>query len=302
MRKFIIDTDTAADDAVALLMALSSNINILGITTVCGNVPLSKACLNALQVVELSGQNVPVYKGAEKPLLRKLYTAEYVHGLDGMGDKGLVNPTIKANDKNAIDFILNTVSENPDEIEIIALGPVTNIAKAILKAPDTMKKVKHIYTMGTAGLSDGNVTKWAEFNVYVDAESYDIMLKSGIPITVIGLDMCMGDALFSVSDLEEIEAVGKKGKFVRLCTSKILEHNTNTLNIKAASIPDAVAMSCVLWEDTVLGKDSFLAVSETKSEEKYGRVTFRKAENENCTLITSFNSKLFKEHLLNVLK
>ncbi|MBR4073401.1 MAG: nucleoside hydrolase [Clostridia bacterium] len=303
MRKFIIDTDTAADDAVALLIAAAEpEIEILGVTTVCGNVPLELATKNALQVLETAGRNIPVFKGESRPLKRELYTAEYVHGSDGMGDKELVNPKALPQTENAVDFILNTVKNSPDEIEIIALGPVTNIAKAILDDPETMRKIKKIWSMGTAGLGKGNVTEYAEFNVYVDAESYDIMLNSGIPITVIGLDMCLGESSLNKEDLNCLANLGKKGSFVEKCTSKILEHNIIKFGSHTADIPDAVAVSVCLWKDTV--KNSSLAFCRcvTDNNAHYGQVEVCLSDKPNTTLVTEFNANRFKERLINALK
>ncbi len=302
MRKFIIDTDTAADDAVALLLATSKkDIDILGVTTVCGNVPLELATKNALAVLEAGGKDIPVYKGAKKPLKRELFTAEYVHGLDGLGDCGLAHPKGKPKETDAIDFILNTVKESPNEIEIIALGPATNIAAAILRDGDTMKKVKRIWSMGTSGQGEGNVTKAAEFNVYVDAESYDIMLKSGIPITIIGLDMCLGESSLTSTEREKLKSHSAKGLFVYKCTRKIVEHNIKTFNKNLADIPDAVAVACALYDETVTEQKDFHCICSAVNDETYGGVTLCTDKAPNATLITEFNAELFKTILFNSL-
>jgi len=303
MRKFIIDTDTAADDAVALLLALREpNISILGITTVCGNVPLDLATKNALTVVETAGKNVPVYMGAQKPLKRELYTAEYVHGLDGLGDANLVNPKTFPQKGDAIGFILETIKNHPDEIEIIALGPATNIATAILRDGDTMKKVKRIWSMGTAGRGKGNVTEYAEFNVYVDAESYDIMLKSGIPITIIGLDMCLGDSSLNKDELNRLTSFSPLGEFIYKATGKIVEHNLRKFSSHTADIPDAVAVAATLWDETVISQKDFYCVCETENDKTYGGVTLLDTSPKNATVITEFDSKLFKETLFRNVK
>ena len=302
MRKFIIDTDTAADDAVALLLAASEpDIEILGITTVCGNVPLKLATKNALQVIETASRKIPVYTGAEKPLVRELYTAEYVHGKDGMGDKGLVNPSTFQESKNAIDYIIDTVNTEKD-IEIIALGPMTNIAKAIIKNPQAMSNVKRIWSMGTSGLGKGNVTEYAEFNVYVDAESYDIVLKSGIPITIIGLDMCLGDTSLNMKDLKQLSALSDKGRFVEKCTSKILEHNKKSFNTERADIPDAVAVAACLYSTTVKDKSAVKCECITDNSDCYGQVKFQKVKESDIELITEMDSDNFKKKLFGALK
>lgn len=303
MRKFIIDTDTAADDAVALILALREpHISILGITTVCGNVPLALATKNALTVVEKTERSIPVYMGAEKPLKRELFTAEYVHGLDGLGDADLAHPKSKSQALDAVSFILETVKTYPDEIEIIALGPATNLATAILRDADTMKKVKRIWSMGTAGRGKGNVTEYAEFNVYVDAESYDIMLKSGIPITIIGLDMCLGDSSLNKDELKSLSSLSTLGEFIYKATGKIVEHNLNKFSSHTADIPDAVAVAATLWNETVISQNDYYCECSVKEDETYGKVTLLDSPNKNATLITEFDSKLFKEKLCAAVK
>ena len=204
MRKIIIDTDCGSDDAVALMMALKSeSVQIEAITTVCGNVPLELATKNALMTIEITNaQMPPLFVGASKPLMRDLVTAVNVHGEDGMGDIDLIHPSLIPEKEHAVDAIVRIVESCPNEIEIVTIGPATNIALAIMKAPLIMQKVKHIYSMGTAGFGRGNTTPVAEFNVYVDAEAYDIMLRSNIPLTIIGFDVCLGDAALNKNDLE----------------------------------------------------------------------------------------------------
>ena len=127
-----------------------------------------------------------------------------VFGEDGMGDADLIHPKGKAEEEDAVDFILDTIKEDPGEVEIIALGPATNIARAIDKDPETMQDVKMIWSMGTAGLGVGNASPVAEFNVYADAPAYKVMLDSGLPITIIGLDMCGGEAMWTDEQFEEL--------------------------------------------------------------------------------------------------
>nr|MCR5178943.1 nucleoside hydrolase [Lachnospiraceae bacterium] len=194
-RKIIIDTDTGADDASALILAAKDpDIEIVGVTVLVGNVDLEQSTKNALMALETAGCNAPVYKGSADTFDGTVKTAFSVFGNDGMGDAGIINPSRQADEGDAIDFIIESVKNNPGEIEIVALGPATNVAKAIQRDPEAMKNVKRIWSMGTAGLGPGNASPVAEFNVYADAEAYRIMLDSGLPITVIGLDMCDGDA------------------------------------------------------------------------------------------------------------
>lgn len=264
MRRIIIDTDCGSDDAVALIMALKSkDIQIEAITTVCGNVPLELATKNALMTIQVTnGQKPPLYAGASKPLMRELVTAVNVHGNDGMGDLDLIHPLLTPENMHAVDAILNMVKRYPNEIEIVAIGPVTNIALAIMKEPSIMKKVKHIYSMGTAGFGRGNTTPVAEFNVYVDAEAYDIMLRSEIPITIIGFDICLGDAALNKKDMELLMESGKEeAVFAVKCNQSLLEYNLKRSGEHIVDLPDAVAMGVVLWPEIVT--DSVECFSKT---------------------------------------
>ena len=255
MRRIIIDTDCGSDDAVAIMMALkSTEVQVEAITTVCGNVPLTLATQNALMTIEVTnGQKPPLYVGAGKPLMRDLVTAVNVHGEDGMGDLDLIHPSIVPEKEHAVDAMIRLVDTYPNEIEIIAIGPVTNLALAIKKAPDTMKRVKHIYSMGTAGFGRGNTTPVAEFNVYVDAEAYDIMLRANIPVTIIGFDICLGEAALNQADMELLMSSGKReAVFAVQCNRSLLEYNLKRSNEAIVDLPDAIAMGVVLWEEVVI--------------------------------------------------
>lgn len=275
MRRIIIDTDCGSDDAVAIMMALKSNeIRVEAITTVCGNVPLELATKNALMTIEVSnGQKPPLFVGACKPLMRGLVTAVNVHGEDGMGDLNLIHPTISPEEEHAIDAILRIVRTYPDEIEIVTIGPVTNIALAIMKDPLTMKKVKHIYSMGTAGFGKGNTTPVAEFNVYVDAEAYDIMLRANIPMTIIGFDVCLGDAALNKNDMEMLMSSCKKEAiFAVQCNRSLLEYNIKRSGEQIVDLPDAVAMGVVLWNEIVTSSVPCYCYTCTIDPATYGQV------------------------------
>lgn len=315
MRKIIVDTDTGSDDAVALIMALkSTEVKIEAITTVCGNVPLDFATKNALMTVEIADTfKAPVYIGAEKPLFRKLVTAVNVHGNDGMGDCNLINPTLKAYEKHAVDAILEIVENNPNEIEIVTLGPVTNIALAILKAPNTMKKVKHIYSMGTSGFGAGNTTPVAEFNVYVDAESYSLMLKAGIPLTIIGFDMCIGKAALNKSDINYLLSSGNNAAVFSVnCNRSVLNYNLDRSGDYIIDLPDAVAMGVVLWPEIVLESRSCYCYTCTIEEAAYGQVIINAGRKlaisdgfaghlPNAMVCKALDNKLFKDKMLELL-
>ena len=189
MRKVIIDTDTATDDAIAIIMALKhNNFDVKAITTVAGNVDLQQATQNALYTVELCNKNIPVYKGSSGPIKRKLETSKFFHGKDGLGDTGPYIPKLKEQKENAINKIVSLINANPNEIEIIAIGPLTNIAKVFDKDPSTINKLKSLYIMGGIGEGKGNITHHAEFNFWVDPDAADLVLNSNIKVHLIAWD------------------------------------------------------------------------------------------------------------------
>ena len=278
--RVIIDTDTAGDDAMALLMAAKSdNITIEGVTVTAGNVNIEQAAKNALMTLEIAECDAPVYKGAVVTYTGAECEIYSVFGEDGMGDAGLVHPLREVEKGNAVDFILETVRNNPGEIEIMAIGPVTNIANAIEKDPKTMEKVKCIWSMGSAGFGAGNATPVSEFNVYKDAEAYDVMLKSGIPVNIIGLDMCEEDSvLLPESELEKMKEGTEVQKYCAKTFDKYLEYRQTTQHRNDVDICDAVAMAALIWSDYITDYAEGSAVCVTDSDAAYGEVIFYDAE------------------------
>ena len=192
-QKIIIDTDPGQDDAVAILLALASpdEIEVLGITAVAGNVPLSLTEKNARIVCELAGRpDIPVFAGCDRPLKRKLVTAEHVHGKTGLDGPELPEPKIKLQEKHGVDFIIDTILQEPENsISLCPLGPLTNIASAILKQPKIVSRIKKIVLMGGAYFEVGNITPTAEFNIFVDPDAAKIVFEAGIEMVVMPLDV-----------------------------------------------------------------------------------------------------------------
>ncbi len=192
-RKIIIDTDPGQDDAVAILLALASpeDVEVLGITAVAGNVPLSLTQKNARIVCEVAGRpEVKVFAGCEAPLSRPLVTAEHVHGKTGLDGPARPDPTMPLQEQHAVDFIIETLRTEPaDTVTLCPLGPLTNIATAFQKAPDIIERVHQIVLMGGGFFEGGNITPSAEFNIYVDPEAADVVFKSGANIVMCPLDV-----------------------------------------------------------------------------------------------------------------
>lgn len=211
-REIIIDTDPGQDDAIALLLALASNeLDVLGITSVAGNVPLSLTTKNVLKVCELANRlNTKVYVGSDRPMKRELFTAEYVHGATGLNGAQLPEPSMSVEQPHAVDFIIETILSRPDKsVTLCTLGPLTNVGQALLKAPEIAPRVKELVMMGGGLFEGGNVTPAAEFNIYVDPDAAKLTFGAGIPMVVMPLDVTH-KALTTQSRIDAFRALRTK--------------------------------------------------------------------------------------------
>lgn len=208
----IIDTDPGQDDAIAILLALaSSEINILGITAVAGNVPIALTQSNIRKVCELVGKtNTKVFAGADKPMKRTLFTAEYVHGDTGLNGTPLPEPSMPLQEQPAIEFIIETVLQEPENsVTLCTLGPLTNIGQALAKAPEIAPRIKELVMMGGGLFEGGNVTPAAEFNMYVDPDAARLVFEAGIPMVVMPLDVTH-KALTTRERIDAFRALGSR--------------------------------------------------------------------------------------------
>jgi purine nucleosidase len=244
---FIIDTDTASDDAVALMMALRApNVEVVAITTVAGNVNLEQATRNALTVVEHCGADVPVYAGLHKPILRPPSDATFFHGQDGMGDTNLPLPTRHAEAEHAVDALIRVINQHAGEITLVTLGPLGNIAAALIKAPDIAQQVAQCYVMGGAANTIGNITPAAEYNIWCDPEAAQIVFRSGMPRCMIGHEHSLGDAVLTPAELEDLRSVSELGDFAVEINVAALRASTEWLREGGLTQPDPVAMAVAL--------------------------------------------------------
>ena len=221
-RKIIIDTDPGQDDALAILLAFASpELEVLGVTVVAGNVPLALTELNARKICELAGRpDMRVFAGADRPLMRSLVTAEHVHGKTGLNGPQLPDPKMKLQDQYAVDFIVETLmKEAAGTITLCALGPLTNVALALIREPKIAPRVKEIVLMGGGFFEGGNVTPTAEFNIYVDPQAADLVFKSGIPIVMMPLDVTHK----ALTTAKRTQAIRKLGTRVGTATAEMLE-------------------------------------------------------------------------------
>ena len=248
MRKFIIDTDTASDDAVALVMALRRpDIDVQAITVTAGNVPLPQAVQNALYTVELCHKRTPVYAGCAKPLLRELSTAEEVHGQDGMGDIGLPLGGRTAASGHGADALRQVINDNAGDITLVTLGPLTNVALALLRQPELARRVSRCVIMGGIGAGHGNVTPLAEFNIWADPEAAKIVFESGLPITMIGWDISWKYVAFDAEQAAEIRAIGTRlAEFVIDIQATLNQYALDQTNLAGFDLPDPIAMAAAI--------------------------------------------------------
>ncbi len=246
-RAFLIDTDTASDDAVALIMALRArDVRVAAITTVAGNVPVAQATRNALYTAELCGSEAPVYPGAERPLWRAHMHAEWFHGKDGLGDHDYPAPRRAPESMHGAEAILRTVEANPG-LTLVTLGPLTNVAVALAERPRMAEKIGRCVVMGGNPCCEGNVTPAAEYNLWVDPEAARIVLRSGMPVELVGWHLCRGEAALNPTDIEHVLGFGTPlARFAIECNSTAMEAYRKQTGEIGISLPDPVAMSIAL--------------------------------------------------------
>jgi len=268
-KKIIIDTDPGQDDAVAILLALASpeEIEVLGITAVAGNVPLPLTQRNARIVCELAGRtDIPVFAGCDAPLKRTLVTAEHVHGKTGLDGPQLPDPTMALQDAHGVDFIIDTLRDAPEgTITLCPLGPLTNIATALQRAPDIAARVQEIVLMGGAYFEVGNITPAAEFNIYVDPEAAEIVFKSGIPITVLPLDVTHR-ALVTAPRVAAFRSMGTEvGRMVAEWTDFFERFDKEKYGSEGAPLHDPCVPAYLIQPDLFSGRHINVEI-ETASE------------------------------------
>ena len=247
--KYFIDTDTASDDAVALLMALEwDDVEVLGISIVSGNMSVEQGSINARYTVELCKKDIPVYVGADAPLVKKREHADWFHGPDGMGNMNYPAPKLEETNEDFIEVLNNHINQYPDEITLVTLGPLTNVANFIKKYPESFLKLKNIVIMGGASNTVGNVTPAAEYNIWCDPEAADIVFKSKHhDIAMVGWELCRGEANLTEEEMELAYSFKtEKADFTIDCNKHALDSSQNWLGDPGLGLPDPVAMAVAL--------------------------------------------------------
>jgi len=243
----LIDTDTASDDAVALIMALRApGVRVAAITTVAGNVDVEQATRNALYTVELCGAEVPVYRGAARPLARPHQRATWFHGGDGLGDHSYLPSLRAAAAQPAVDAMIAAIKADPGLV-LVTLGPLTNLAQALARSPAIAALISRLVVMGGNPCCEGNVTPAAEYNFWVDPEAARIVMRSGLPIELIGWHLCRFDAALNPSDIEFVWSLNsERARFAIECNSHAQQAYLEQTGEHGISLPDPVAMAIAL--------------------------------------------------------
>ena len=256
-RKIIIDTDPGQDDAAAIMLALASpELEVLGITAVAGNVPLKLTARNAGIVAEICGRSdVPVFAGAEKPLERKLVTAEHVHGKTGLDGVDPFEPVRPLEPVHAVDFIIDTLRQQPEgSVTLCALGPLTNLATAFGRAPEVVGRIREIVLMGGGFFEGGNITPSAEFNIYVDPEAAAIVFGSGAPITMMPLDVTH-KVLTTRARVERLRANGNRPSLVMADMLEFFERfDEQKYGTDGGPLHDPTVIAWLLDPDMFIGR------------------------------------------------
>jgi pyrimidine-specific ribonucleoside hydrolase len=263
-RRIILDTDPGVDDAMAIFLALRSpELKVEAITTLAGNVPLSLTLPNALRLVEIAGRpDIPVAAGAAAPLVRRLVTARYAHGNNGLGGVEFPEAKLKPVGESAMELIRRIIHANPGEISIVAVGPLTNVATALVSDPSLAAKIQSIVVMG-GSLTGGNITPSAEFNFYVDPEAARIVFDCGVPLTMVGLNVTnrvqIHDEQIRVLEAAQNPVSQAAGKIMRAT----LEHWQNERQLTGFGMHDPVTVAHVIDPTILTLKDYYVQIETT---------------------------------------
>lgn len=302
MRKIIIDTDPGHDDAMALMLAVkSTELDILAISTVCGNSSIQNTTRNAHYIINLlNAKDIPIYSGAEKPLKRELIQA-VIHGKSGLEG---IDPTNKVElTGNASDKIIELIQLNPDEITIVALGPLTNIAIAFEKEPEIMKRIKEVVLMGGAIQVPGNKNRVAEFNIFVDPEAAQIVMNFPIKKTLVPLDACNNVSL-SLEDFKKIKNKSLKNTLLKMMKPYIKKVSED-IGREVAMMYDPLTVFYLLSPSNCVVSSHNIQI-ETRGDLTRGMTvadlrTVKDTEEKNCNVVENISEEDFKEKFISTL-
>ena len=308
MKKIILDVDTGVDDALGIILAVKSgSFDILGITTVNGNVSLAKATENTCKILDFiqPEREIPVIRGASRPLLRRAYFEHRIHGEDGLGGALRDAPVrTQPQDGFAPDFIIEQVKKHPGEVTLIMTGPLTNLALAVSKCPELAQAVREVIFMGGVVKDCGNVTPTAEYNMYVDPESAKIVFHAGFPVlTQVGLDVTR-QVLLNEAHIRELGDT-PLASYVRQSTSAYTERYFERNGVRACALHDPLAVAAAMCFELVKTRKFYVDV-ETRSELCDGQTVCdfqnRLGKEPNMNVCLEVDVPAFFERFLRVLK
>ncbi len=296
--RLVIDTDTASDDAVALMLALDApGVTVEAITTVAGNVPLPQATRNALVTLEFLGADVPVHPGRTGPLVRPLETAQEVHGHDGLGGARLPEPVRAPRGEHAVETLIRLARENPGELTLVTLGPLSNVAAALLIEPGLLRLCRRVYCMAGAPDAWGNVTAVAEYNVWADPEAAAIVLAADGDITLIGWNVSRESAVITDADQERLRAMNTpRADFVLDVNTAVADWCRDVTGLDGFDLPDPIAMAVALSPELVLHSERLHAAVALGDEARGMLMVDRRraAPPPNVTIVWDVDSAGFK--------
>ena len=307
-QKIIIDTDCGSDDAMAIAMALrDERYEVLFFSACSGNVCADQAVANTLTTIEYAqSYEPPVYLGSSLPLVKALAFAHETHGNDGMGDIGLAPKRLRRTEGSGVLKTLEALEANaPNTIEIVALGPLTNLALAIRLNPEAMKRVKRICVMGTAGLGTGNVTPASEFNIWQDPESAKIVLESGLPLMFVGWDACLGESMLNPDEIGRIRSSGELGRFAIDCNRCLMEMNAVRFGYNCLDMADPAAMAAALYPECIDVCDAYYCEVDTSAGISSGAVLVDvygfSGKAPNASICSRLKSDRYKDYIFRML-
>jgi len=267
-RSIVIDTDTASDDAVALVLAVREpSVDVRAVTVVAGNVPLDLAVRNAIVTLDLAGgAAIPLHAGRDRPLVRPLDTAQFVHGLDGMGGADLPEPSRPATSDDAVGALLDIAANEPGRHDLVTLGPLTNIALAFRRDPALAARIGSMVVMGGTSDAVGNVSAAAEFNIFADPEAAAVVFASDASITMVGWDISRLYAVIDHDDAATIRGLGPLAALAMDIQAKVDVFATHETHLAGFDLPDPIAMAVALDPRVATRVEHRNVVVETRGE------------------------------------
>jgi purine nucleosidase len=299
-RSIVIDTDTASDDAIALVLAVREpSVDVRAVTVVAGNVPLDLAVRNAIITLDLAGgAEIPVHAGRDRPLARGLDTAQFVHGADGMGGATLPPPSRQATSADAVGVLLDIAANEPGRHDLVTLGPLTNVAAALERNPEFLTRFGHTYLMAGSPDGVGNVDSLGEYNVWADPEAATAVFAARGDKTMIGWNISRTFAVMNDDEQAELASVGPLGRFAIDINGDVEQYCLDT-GLAGFDLPDPIAMAVAL-DDSIIGEatDEWLVVGLdgptrgcTIPDRRFGR------PDPNVRVLWSVDEEAFKERL-----